>query len=158
MAFVLAGLPTTTTLTFLFAWSLSAFPVSTKIFPLSLSKSDLSIPGPIVKYSTSGFGSYQKSKVDILKSDSLTISAYDASQGGERAVIKLHLDSFYGILHCWNFKEMENDGLVGSKHLAASNSENGCITDIACRSGDRDSYWGFLELDSYILNLAKILD
>jgi hypothetical protein len=45
--FVLQGFPTTTTLIFLLALSLIYFPVSMKIYPLSLSRSPLSIPGPL---------------------------------------------------------------------------------------------------------------
>ena len=45
--FVLQGFPTTTTLMFLLALSLIYFPVSMKIYPLSLRRSPLSIPGPL---------------------------------------------------------------------------------------------------------------
>lgn len=46
-AFVLAGLPTTTTLTFLLANFSRASPYSLKILALADNKSFLSIPGPL---------------------------------------------------------------------------------------------------------------
>lgn len=45
--FVLQGFPTTITFTSLEELSLIALPYSIKIFPLSLIKSPLSIPGPL---------------------------------------------------------------------------------------------------------------
>ena len=46
-AFVFAGLPTTKTLTFLFAQALIAFPWIEKIPALPMSKSLRSMPGPL---------------------------------------------------------------------------------------------------------------
>jgi len=44
---VLAGFPTTKTLTFLLALSFNAFPYSMNILAFSFNKSALSIPGPL---------------------------------------------------------------------------------------------------------------
>jgi hypothetical protein len=70
-----------------------------KIFPFSFKRSFLSIPGPKCGYNrTSGFGPDQKCIFDVFEAKRRVVSADDACQSWEGAVIQLHFDSFEGLL------------------------------------------------------------
>ena len=117
MQLVLAGLPTTTTRASAAATSSMILPCSTKILPLSLSRSARSMPGP--------WGLAPTSRHQLASVKPGGVAGQDhAPQEREGAVVELHGDALECLLEGLDreLEELEDDRLVGAEHLAGGDA------------------------------------
>lgn len=66
----------------------------------------------------SGFGANEKSELRVFETFSLVVSADDALDEREGAVIEFHGDTLEGLQSLGQLDELENDGLIFAKHLS----------------------------------------
>jgi hypothetical protein len=111
---VLAGLPTTSTLTLRLATLFSALPWAVKILAFSSSRSLRSMPG------AARTGADQQRVVGVLERDFRVVGADHAGQQRERAVFQFHhhaLERGLGLLHR-QLQHLQDHRLVLAQHFA----------------------------------------
>lgn len=91
---------------------------------------------------SSGLGTDEEGVVDVLEGLGLVSGGDDAAEEGEGAVVELHGDSSESVLGLREVEQVEDDGLVSSKHLSGSDSEEEGVRDLTGGSSDGDSDGG----------------
>ena len=131
-AFVLAGLPTTSTLTSSAAPAAIASPCGLKIAPLASSRSARSMP--FVR------GRAPTSMRDVRAVERLPGVVVDVDPGEqrERAVEQLQRRALGGLDRLRDLEQVEVHGPVGAEQLAGGDPEQQRVADLAGGAGDRD--------------------
>ena len=132
---VLHGLPTTTTRASGEATSSMAVPCSTKILPLSFSRSARSMPGP------RGLRADQDRPVGVGEGLAGVAREHQAAQQREGAVVELHGDALQRLLDLVNrdLEQLEDDRLVLAERLAGGDARQDRVADLAGGAGDGDA-------------------
>ena len=141
---MLAGLPTTSTLTLREATSFSALPCAVKIFGV-LEQQVLALHARAARTRAD-----QQGDVGVLERDLRIVGADHAGQQRERAVLQLHhhaLERGLGLLHR-QFEHLQDDRLVLAEHLAGGDAEQQGVADLAGGTGDGNADGGLHGGDS----------
>ena len=138
--FVLAGLPTTSTLMSDAACSLSALPWGLKMPPLASSRSLRSIP--LLR------GRAPTSTATLAPSNALLGSSLTSmsEQQRERAVDQLHRGALDRLQRGGDLEQRQLDRRVGTEQLAAGDAEQDRVADLAGGAGDGDYFGGVSHL------------
>jgi hypothetical protein len=131
-ALVLAGLPTTSTLTSRSAWASSALPCTVKMAPLASSRSLRSMPGP------RGRDPDQQRVLHPVEGDVRVVGRDDAVQEREGAVVELHDDALERLQRGRDLQEPQDHGLVASQEVAGGDAEEEGVADLTGGAGHRD--------------------
>ncbi len=131
-AFVLAGLPTTRTLTSSAAPALIASPCGLKMPPFASSRSERSMPGPRGRAPTSS-PTLQPSKA-LFASSKMSMP----ESSGKGAVVQLHRGALGGLDGVRDLEQVQVDGRVLAEHLARGDAKEQRVADLACCAGDGD--------------------
>ena len=129
---VLAGLPTTSTLTSSAAPAAIASPCGLKMPPLASSRSERSMPGPRGRAPTSR-PTLQPSKACLG-----IVVDVDLAQQREGAVVQLHRGALGRLDGVGDLQQAQLDRGVGAEHLAAGDPEQKRVADLAGGAGDGD--------------------
>ena len=70
-----------------------------------------------------GHRTHEESPIDILETDGEVGGLHDLGEEWKGAVVELHSNALEGIHAGLDLNEVQSDGLVGSKHLAGSDTE-----------------------------------
>ena len=131
-ALVLAGLPTTSTLTLRSATSLSALPWAEKICAFASSRSLRSMPGPRGRAPTSS-ATWQSRKATCASSVATTLPSVGKAQSSSSITTPCSAPSAGGDL-----QQMQVHARVGPEQAPGGNPEGEGIADLAGSAGDRD--------------------
>ena len=131
-ALVLAGLPTTRTLTSGLAAAASALPCVVKMAPFAESRSDRSMPA------LRGMAPTSRAMSAPAKARLRVVGHHRSCQQREGAVLELHRHPFQRGKGWWYLEHLEDHRLLGAEHLAGSDPEHQAVADLAGGPGDRD--------------------
>ena len=127
---VLAGLPTTSTLTSRLAERDSASPCGLKIPPLARQQVGALHAG-LARHRAD-----QQGDVGVTERDVGVVGADDLGQQRERAVVELHLHAFERAERRRDLEQLQHDRRVGAEHRAGSDAEQQGVADLAGSAGD----------------------
>ena len=145
--FVLAGLPTTSTLMSSAAPALSASPCGLKIAPLASSRSARSMP-----FDARARADQQRDVAAVERLLGVVVDV-DAGEQRERAVEQLERGALGGLDRVRDLEQVEVDLRVRAEHLPGGDAEQDGVADGAGGAGDGDlldghqaqfiSFWRF---------------
>jgi len=90
-----------------------------------------------------GAGANQQTDISILEGDGGFVGGDHTGQQRERAVFQFHDYALDGLLGLGQVQQLEDDGLIFSKHFAGSDAEKQAVTNLASGTGDGDAHGGF---------------
>lgn len=86
----------------------------------------------------------EQSVVSVLETFAVLVSADNAVQKWEGAVIEFHGNTIEGTSGLWKVEKLNDDWLVLSEQVTVGNSEDGGITDVTSSTSDGNSDWVFM--------------
>ena len=136
---MLAGLPTTSTLTLRLATALSALPWAVKICAV-----DGQQLGPFHARAARTRADQQR-VVGVLEGGHRVAVGFHAGQQREGAVVQLHHHALERLLGLFvgDFEQLQDDRLVLAQHFAGGDAEQQGVTDLTSGAGD-NTRTGFL--------------
>ena len=135
-ALVLAGLPTTRTLTSRLALRESASPCGLKMPPLALEQVGA------LHAVLAGHGADEQGDVDVTEGDVGVVGLHHAGEQREGAVLELHGHALERAERRGDLEHLQDDRLVGAEHRPGGDPEEQRVADLAGSTGDSDANGG----------------
>ena len=129
---MLAGLPTTSTLTLRLATAFRALPWAVKICAVDGQQLGALHAG------LAGHGTHQQRVVGVFESGHRVAVGFHADQQRESAVFQFHHHALERFLGAFNrhFQQLQDHGLVFAQHFARGDAEQQGVTDLTGGAGD----------------------